>query len=142
MCSSKKGITLIETVIAMAILTLIGGALAAIMLQASSANNAAKMRTQATELAQQNLENVRSYRSTYQWSGLSSKAPGGCSGAGVCNAGTAKLCGSDLSSCPAGVSSYVQLCTCGSGVLAESYGTWSEKGVARSVKVQEYFYAY
>lgn len=65
--NAASGLTLIETVIATAILFLIGASLISLGLQALSAANSAKLKNQAVLYAKQKVEDLRYQRDNQGW---------------------------------------------------------------------------
>ncbi len=61
---NKKGMTLIETVVAIGIFMVVGGALTTLLINTISMANAAKIRTVATRLADQKMEQVKMVEQT------------------------------------------------------------------------------
>ena len=129
----RKGISLVETMIALAILTLVITAVIGIMVQIIALANSAKLRSGAVALAQENLEKTRGY---YQTNGFTAFVTG-CFADGTLT--TAGVC-----SPPGSVSGYYQYVTvtvAGTQVLVRSYVYWMDKKIY-SVNTDTYFYAY
>ena len=66
------GFTLIEVIVAMALAAILGIALIAMVLQAQSIANSARLRNQATKYAEGLLETMRIYRAGVPWSTMAS----------------------------------------------------------------------
>lgn len=124
----KMGFTLIETLIALAIFAAAVAAIIMMSLQAFSLNAAAKQRSQAIVLAQQNLEMVRSYYQTNSWVGLSGKA--GCFTDGSLTTNV---------SCE--TVPVVKITVNGTQIFVQSIAGYKDKG-DKTLEQDTYFYSY
>jgi Tfp pilus assembly protein PilV len=132
----RRGISLIEVVVALFILGIIGGALVAISLQVASATNSAKLKNEAAAYAQEGIEQARNVKSQ-GWANLSPGcySDGSFVSAGDCVNGTA------IGTTPFKRYVNVTAPTASSFKIA-SVVRWKEKGTQKNVEIDTYFYQY
>lgn len=133
----RRGITIIETMIALFILALMGGAIISLTLQILAANNSAKLKNQKVALVQQLLEQVRGFYQSSSWLGLSQKGSGG----GICYSDVTSWTNGACISCPT-IGQSVQIKNNGSQVTATATVTWSDRGNCLQTSETTYYYNY
>lgn len=144
----NKGLSIVETVIALAILGIVGAAIIRIMLQVSTANNSSKLKNQAAIYAEEGLEQVRGNflvpGNGYQWIYQLAPATGT-----ICYANGLNMTPTNSTSCTPGTpldgvfSRTIGLTRlAGTGVELKSIIYWSEKGVSKSTEAHTFFYEY
>lgn len=150
----RLGVSLIETVVALMILGVIGGALLFLIAQVTATVNSANFKNQATTYAEEAVEQVRDFRNVNGFNGLVTAA-GICGGqyddGQLVNCVTSASC----TACPGGLTGCliatatnysfcrrVQLTQNGSQVHVQSFVGWLEKGVTKNVQVDSYLYQY
>src|SRR3989344_7454707 len=69
----KSGFSLIETIVAFMLLSIMGGAAAFILVQVQSVTNSAALKSQANAVAMAGLEQVRDYYQKNLWLAVSEK---------------------------------------------------------------------
>ncbi len=149
----QKGMTIIEVIIAMAVLAVIGGALIGLVGQITSANNSAIQRNRAVGYAGQAVEQVRSFRITNSlgFSGLASRGtPSGTCYGDVSDPNNPWPGSSCTLACPgqtpiAGTNFYhwVKITSTGSSkVEVLSTVLWIEKGTCKNTQIDDYLYDY
>ncbi len=147
----NSGISLIETMIALLVLSMAGAVIILLTIQILAANNNAKLRNRAAVLAEQSIEQVRDYYQNNKYASLA----GNGSLAGRCyRDGT--LVG-EIPCTPTGyLSCYPTSCVAvetffrrqvklvneGSRVKATVVIWWLDKGDQRDVTLETYFYNY
>lgn len=135
----KKGITIIETMIALFILALMGGAIISLTLQILAANNSAKLKNQKVALVQKLLEEVRGFYQNNSWLILSQKGTtsGNCYGdINLLNSGTTTACGLGCAG------QEIKIETNLSQVKVTANVTWSDRGQCRQTSETTYYYNY
>lgn len=140
----NRAASLVETLVALLILSVMGAAIVAITLAVISVNNSAKHRNQAAALAEENLELVRSYYQSSDWESLDSRASGG----GSCytnvttwTAGSGCLTNCSLTNIPGTIFyRYARLISSGGSVKVESSVTWTERGKCNKIQVDTAFF--
>lgn len=145
---NDAGLSLVETVIALLILTFVSTAVVLLTVQILSLTNSAKMKNQATTYAEQVLEQVRDFEVTYGWGGLAAKGPNGCYTDVVSWTAASGSCVTDCSNPNLVVSSsdtrffrYVTITAPAAGAIKVSaVVTWKDKGVCRNTTIDTYFY--
>lgn len=143
----NKGINLVETMVALMILSIIGGAVILLTLQVLSLNNSARLRSRATFYAEGSLEQARGYTQTNGWQALSNLASPGGSCYIDAAAWTSGTC-DDACSLPANIAGtifyrYIRLTKVGgSQVKVATLVSWREKGVCQKVQVDTAFFSY
>ena len=152
----RRGIGLVETMVALLILVVISSAVILMTLEILSLTNASRLKNQATTYAEEMVEKVRDAYQNYGYSAISAKgSPLGSCYAAVNGPPTSW---SSLVSCPPADCNdpttvipgtifyrYVKLVTPAgnSSVSVSSVVTWSEKGSCnRKEQVDTYFYNY
>lgn len=141
--NSRNGISLVEAVIALMILGIIGAALTGLMLRITAATNSAKFKSEATNYAQQAIEQAKDAKNQ-NWANLVS----GCYTDGTM--GTS-IGGGDLTHDPCmsgsqiGTTPYRRLVFVtinSSQAKVQSVVKWREKNIAKSVEIDTFFYQY
>lgn len=142
---NTSGITLIETMIAVFILSLTGTLIVALTLQILTITNSAKLRNQAVTFAQRGLEASRSYYQQYAWLDLSTKGnpatcydPNGNWAVSLC----ADDCNDTLVSDSTFHHGYIKLTTTGSKIEVKSSVSWLDRGNCRNLNFVTYYYNY
>jgi len=133
---NKQGISLIETVVALMILGVIGGALMGLTIQITSATNSAKAKSQAAIYAQEAIEQVKDVKNQ-SWANVGS---GGCFADGTLVSFGNCSAGSPISGMP--FNRYVRITVSGMQAKVQSVVLWKEKGVQKSVEVDTFLYQY
>ncbi len=144
------GISLIETVIALLILSVIGVAIVGLTIQIGAASTSASLRSQAASYAEQALEQARGYYQANRFqSTLAKVCAGGCYADGY------------LSSCGAAAASCVSSCTTGYAIAATPFYrsvqvsqvssaqirvsakvAWMDRSKCQTIALDTYFYNY
>lgn len=152
-----KGMTLIETMIALMLMSVFSVAIVTMIVQVLSNSASAQLQNQAIALAEKNLEQVRTF---YQSNGyvilakVNDACPSGCflDGNLTCaSVGTSCIDGT-ASSCSSGrvirtdpyVSQSIKVSVddISNRVAVDSWIAWTEKGTCRTNKVSTNFYNY
>lgn len=120
--------------IALFILSLMGGAIISLTLQILAVNNSAKLRTQKVFLAQQLLEQVRNFYQSNNWFTLSQKS--GCWSDGNLNSGV--TCGL---ACPA-AGQELKVVNNPPQVTITALVTWQDRDQCRQISETTYYYNY
>lgn len=145
---------MIETLIALLVLSVMGGAVVYILAQTTALNNQAKLRNQAQLLAEAAIEEVRNYYQVNYWLALKSKAttttPPICYSDGTL--GSITSCTVDSNTSNVAVANYpdgtfkrrVKLQIVGNGVAAIAEIIWKDKSSTYNAKASDstVFYAY
>ncbi len=141
----RKGITLIETMVAFLILSLTGTAIVTLTLQVFTVTNSAKLRNQAVAFTERGLELTRNYYQAYGWVELSLKgSPATCYDANGswANSPCADDCHDTLVSGSAYHHGYIKLITTGPRVEVKSGVSWLDRGVCKNLSLVTYYYNY
>ena len=149
---SKKGVSLVEALVGLAILGITGAAIVSLIVQTMSLSNSNRLRNQAILYAQQGVEQARSFDQTYGWGVLAAKgnSSGVCYSDGTLVTTTTCLiaCGSAAGSAianpvyPADFRQSVKVTTASDQVSVISSVCWQEKSVWYKEDVDTYFYNY
>ena len=132
----KSGITIIETMIALFILALMGGAIISLTLQILAANNSAKIKNQKVALVQQLLEQVRGFYQNNSWLTLSQKNSAGCYVDATWASGSCVSCSTNT------IGQSILVTTNASQVTVTATVTWSDRGQCRQTSETTYYYNY
>lgn len=133
---NRQGISLIETVVALMILGVIGGALMGLTLQITSATNSAKAKGQAAIYAQEAIEQAKDTKNQDF-----SKLITGCYTDGNLTPGGDCVSGTSITGTQ--FTRYVKVTASETQTKVQAVVKWSEKGTLnRSVEVDTYFYQY
>lgn len=148
--NSRAGISLIETVIALLILSVMGVAIVGVTLQIMGASNAAFLRNQATVTGEAGLEQARGYYQTNLFQSLLGKASCGTCYAdgnlGTCNVtcitptGTCGSQGSQVGT--SGIYRSVSVTGSGSQATVTSNVAWTDRGTCQKATFSTDFYSY
>ncbi len=118
----NQGMSLIETMIALTILTVVITAVTTLMVQISALSNSAKLKSGAVAIAQNSLEQVRGYYQQNGWNSLATySAPA-------------------FSDPVFGRS--VNVVQNGSQMAVTVTVTWNDKGKSQNLTTSTYFYSY
>ncbi|MBI3559112.1 prepilin-type N-terminal cleavage/methylation domain-containing protein [Candidatus Gottesmanbacteria bacterium] len=134
--AGRQGITIIETMIALFILALMGGAIITLTLQILAANNSAKIKNQKVALVQKLLEEVRGFYQNNSWLTLSQKNSASC----YFDTNWITNACADCSTNTIGQS--IQVTTNASQVTVTATVTWSDRGQCRQTSETTYYYNY
>lgn len=154
-----KGTTLIETVLALAVLAVVTIAVVSLLTQIASVTNSAKQRSKAVSFMEQNLEKVRGYYQEKGWVGLATinsgppACPNGCYADGSlvqCQSliPGSPTCITDTSSCTNGynvadnIYQDVVITPSADKVQVESFVAWMDKDKCQRVNTKTYYYNY
>lgn len=151
----SKGFSLVETMVAMAILLIIGTAIVSLLLTMISANNSAKLRNQGIGLAEEGVEQIRSFFQINGFAVLNGLANNKCYSEGTVPTPLGS-CPSDpalgnlqppncLSGAVTSNSSFyrsIWLTQPGGAVKVRSVVTWTDRNTCRYTEVDTYFYSY
>ena len=118
---SRRGVSLIEIMVALMILAVVGALIITLTLQILAATNSAKLRNKASSYAQQGLEQVRGYYQANGWASLASYT--------------------DTFSDPV-FTRAITLTPNGNQVAVTVTITWTDKGENRNTSVSTYFFNY
>lgn len=147
----NRGMSLIETMIALLVLSVIGTAVGAIITQAAAANNTARMRHQAIASSEEGLEQTRNFYQINGWIGLAGKgnSTGICYGNGQLITTTGCILPPpDTSGCGADGAVLgnhrrsVKIITSGNQVKVSSVVSWQDKQQCSKTVAETYFFNY
>lgn len=143
--------SIVEAMVALAILAITGSAIVLLLAQISSLNNSAKIKSQATSYAEQAMELVRGFDQNKGWGNLALKG----NSSGICyKDGTLAATTTCISTCggggsailspiyPASYTRSVKIITNSPQVNVFATVCWLDKGVWYKTESNTYFYDY
>lgn len=140
--------SIVEAMVALAILAITGSAIVLLLAQISSLNNSAKIKSQATSYAEQAMELVRGFDQNKGWGNLAAKG-GYCYTDGSLTASTACIsaCGNGGSTIltpvyPASYTQSIKIITNSPQVNVFATVCWLDKGIWYKTESNTYFYDY
>lgn len=139
-----KGTSIVEALVALAILAITGSAIVLLLVQISSVNNSAKIKNQATSYVDQAMEQVRGFNQNSGWVNLAARG-GFCYTDGslttttdciyTCGAGGAAIFSSIYTRS-------VKIITNSPQVRVIATVCWQDKGIWYKTESNTYFYDY
>lgn len=153
---AKSGMSLIEIMEALMIMSITAAAVTAIILQVVGLSNSSQWQNQAIALSEKNLEQVRGYYQINGWSGVSSIRTTVPCATGCYTNGTLTACATSCvdasSSCTTGFlvdtnpdmhqSVNISDPDASGRVSVDSWVSWMVKGVCQKTRAITYFYYY
>lgn len=142
--TKRSGVSMIETVVAIFVLAVIGGALMMMMVHVGTAANCAKLRNEAAKYAEEALEQARDYKQNNGWLNFEAKhvscwSDGTLTTPSSCNSSSAEPI---TTSSTQGFRRFVQLLLTGGGIRVRSVVWWAQKCSPKDVEADTYFYQY
>lgn len=141
----RKGVSIIETVIAVLILATIGGALMAVVVQVTSATNCARLRNQAAKYAEEALEQARDFKQNSPWTVFDAKKSPPCWADGQLSTpapGCSRGSGAAIAGATPGFTRFVELTQVSGGMRVRSVVSWTARCSSKDVEADTFLFQY